>query len=119
MSYSDLSVKDGLIMKGKRIVPWQKVGTDLFMFKGQTYLLVVDYYSRYIEIAKLSALSSGVITHLKSIFARHGIPEIVISDNGPQYLSEMFTQFSKQYGFRHVTSSPRYAQANGEAEWAV
>ena len=46
---------------------------------------MVDYYSRFIEIAKLSSTSSSmVITHLKSIFARHGIPEVVVSDNGPQ-----------------------------------
>ena len=70
------------------IFPWQKVATDLFDGKGITYLLVVDYYSRFIEIAKLSTTtSSDVIRHLKSIFAHHGIPEVVISDNGPQYSS--------------------------------
>ena len=66
--------------------PWQKVATDLFQWKGMSYLLVVDYYSRFIEIAKLSGTSSGeVIHHLKSIFACYGIPEELVSDNGPQY----------------------------------
>ena len=64
--------------------PWQRVGTDLFEWKGSPYLLVVDYYSRYIEVAKLSATTAdSVITHMKSIFARHGIPETVGSDSGP------------------------------------
>jgi len=60
-----------------------------------------------------------VIKHLKSIFARHGIPEVVMSDNGPQYASEQFTKFTHQYGFTHVTSSPKYPQSNGAAERAV
>ena len=54
-------------------LPWQRVGTDLFENKGTQYVLVIDYFSRYIEIAKLS--SDAIITYLKSIFARHGIPQ--------------------------------------------
>ena len=100
--------------------PWQKVATDLFEWEKSQYLLVVDYYSRFIEISKLSTASSPqVITHLKSIFARHGIPQTIVSDNGPQYSSDLFDKFSQEYGFVHVKSSPKYPQANGEAERAV
>ena len=64
-------------------LPWQKVGTDLFAWNGHTYLLVVDYYSRFKEIVKLSNTSSTlVINHLQSIFAQHGIPNTVVSENG-------------------------------------
>ena len=83
-------------------------------------LLIVDYFSRWIEIAKLQpATSSSVIGHTQSIFARYGIPEVIVSDNGPQYSSEVFSQFARDYSFEHVTSSPLYPQANGEAERAV
>ena len=100
--------------------PWQKVATDLFEFQKSQYLLVIDYYSRFIEIAKLSTTTStNVITHLKSIFSRHGVPETVRSDNGPQYSSEQFAEFANQYGFSHITSSPKYPQSNGAAERAV
>ena len=100
--------------------PWEKVGTDLFEWKKSNYIVVIDYYSRYIEIAKLSSTtSSDVVRHLKSIFARHGIPNTVVSDNGPQFSSSTFSDFSKSYGFNHTTSSPRYPQANGQAERAV
>ncbi|XP_060064739.1 uncharacterized protein K02A2.6-like [Ylistrum balloti] len=87
--------------------PWQKLGSDLFYWKGVNYLLVIDYFSRYIEIAKLSSTTSeAIVTHLKSMFARHGIPETIISDNGPQYASSTFQDFAKDYGFNHSTSSP-------------
>lgn len=100
--------------------PWQKAGTDLFELKGATYLLVVDYFSRYPEVIQLkSTTSHRVINALKSIFARHGIPETLISDNGPQYISTEFKQFAKAYGFEHLTSSPHYPQSNGLAERKV
>ena len=100
--------------------PWEKIGTDLFEWKKIDYLLVVDYYSRYIEIAKLTSTSvNSIIAHLKSIFSRHGIPETVMSDNRPQYSAAVFEEFAKEYGFTHVTSSPKYPQANGTAERAV
>lgn len=84
---------------------------------------MTDYFSRYPELAPLSSLSSSaVINHCKSIFARHGIPEVVVSDNGPQFsraLGAEFSRFAREYNFRHVTSSPHYHQSNGMAESAV
>ena len=101
--------------------PWQIIGTDLLQLKGRTYLLVVDYFSRYIELALLSSsqTSQDVIQALKSMFARHGIPDSVRSDNGPQYSSAEFIKFAKEWGFASVTSSPKHPQSNGMAERAV
>ena len=98
--------------------PWKKVVADLFCHKKRTFLLVVDYRSRYVEIAKLetSTTSTEVIERLKSIFARHGIPEILVSDNGLQFSSAEFAKFGNSYGFTHVTSSPSFPQSNAEAE---
>ncbi|XP_014677982.1 PREDICTED: uncharacterized protein LOC106817800 [Priapulus caudatus] len=82
--------------------------------------VVVDYFSRYIELAKLTQLSSeAIVNHLKSIFARHGVPERVRSDNGPQYSAEEFASFADTYNFTHATSSPLYPQGNAEVERAV
>ena len=53
------------------------------------------------------------------MFARHGIPEQLISDKGPQFLSTSFAKFAEDYGFTHILTSPRYPQANGEVERAV
>ncbi|XP_061880999.1 uncharacterized protein K02A2.6-like [Entelurus aequoreus] len=91
--------------------PWEKLGADLFMLGTKTYLLVVDYMSRYVEIALLtSTRSNDVIHHLKSIYARHGIPDLLVSDGGPQFSGAGFAEFAESYGFRHITSSPRYPQ---------
>ncbi|XP_046575408.1 uncharacterized protein K02A2.6-like [Haliotis rubra] len=82
--------------------PWERVASDLFEIRRSHYVLVVDYFSRFIEISKLSSTTSkDVINSLKSIFARHGIPQVMISDNGPQYASEEFARFSREYGFSH------------------
>lgn len=101
--------------------PWQVIGTDLFYLKGIQYLLVVDYFSRYVEVSPLlsSQTSPEIVRALKSVFARHGIPETVRSDNGPQYDAAVFAKFAKDWNFNHVTSSPKYAQSNGEVERAV
>ena len=100
--------------------PWQKIGRDLFEFKGTTYLLLIDYYSRYIEIAKLSATTTkSVVSAMKPIFAWHGIPNVIASDNGPQYASKEFKDFATAYDFRHVTSSPYHLQGNGKAKRTI
>ena len=100
--------------------PWQVVGTNYFELDKDHYLLVVDYFSCYPEVVKMtSTTSSSTISALKSIFARHGIPEIVRSDNGSQYSSAEFMSFASSYGFQHITSSPKFPQSNGQAERCV
>ncbi len=100
--------------------PWQKVGSDLFEFDHEQYIVLVDYYSNFIEVDKVKNIKSPTIIHIcKQHFARYGIPEMMITDNGPAYASADFAFFSRSYGFKHVTSSPRYPQSNGKAEKAV
>ena len=97
--------------------PWQMVATDLFVWNNANYVLVVDYYSNYFEIAQpASTKSSTEIQHIKSIFARHGIPEIVIPDNGPQYSSEEFHQFSTTWGWGTPTSRSQTAWQNATSK---
>ena len=100
--------------------PWQVVGTDFFELDRKHFLVVVDYFSRYPEVVQMnSTTTTCTITALKNIFARHGIPEIVRSDNGPQYSSHEFAAFAKAYQFQHITSSPLFPQSNSQAERMV
>ena len=100
--------------------PWEKVGTDIFTIKGRNYLVTVDYFSQFFEIDFLpKTTSQAEVTKMKYHFARHGIADVIVSDNGPQYASQHFRSFAKKLGFSHETSSPGNSKANGAAEAAV
>ena len=109
-------------------LPWQTVGTDLFDYGGHTYLVVTDFYSKYLEVELIRQnTATCLINNLKKIFARYGIPAEVISDNGSQYSNtrnlfdstHQFKLFAKEWGFKHTTNSPGHPQSNGAAESAV
>ena len=111
--------KEPIIAHEVKAQPFAKVGADLFQFGGKDYLIVVDYYSKYPEIALLENKAAPcVILHLKSIFARHGIPEELVADNNP-FNSKDFESFAKEYGFKFSPCSPHYHQSNGLAERSV
>ena len=100
--------------------PWERLAADLFEVEGKVYLIVVDYYSRWFEIRRLKDQSSArVISVLKELFSMHGIPHIIVLDNGPQFSSDAFHLFTTEYDFVHVTSLPKYPKANGEVERSV
>ena len=100
--------------------PWQVIGTDLFEFRRRSYLVTTDYYSNFFEVDRLyTKTSKEVIGKLKAHLARHGIPDKVVSDNGPQFTSDAFQKFVDAYEFRHCTSSSDYPQCNGKVENVV
>ena len=100
--------------------PWQKVSSDLFHFAGKEYVILVDQYSLWLEVYLLQpANTSSTIIAFKDSFGRHGIPEEIVSDNGPQYTSKQFRNFVKNLKITHTTSSPHYPQSNGLAEVMV
>ncbi|XP_030763270.1 uncharacterized protein K02A2.6-like [Sitophilus oryzae] len=114
LKYARSQMSEPLINHKIPEIPWNKVGCDIFELHGQKYLLIIDYYSKYIEVEKLENCSTSYTTVkiLKSVFARHGIPLTVVTDGGPQFSSDLFQAFSQEWEFDHVISSPRYAQSN-------
>ena len=99
--------------------PWERIAADLFELKGSTYLLVTDYYSRFVEVQRLTTTtSSTVVRHLKTIFVRLGIPTTMVTDNGPQFDSQEMKEFAQTYDFQHTTSSPYTHKPMGlQKEW--
>jgi hypothetical protein len=75
---------------------WKTVGADLFELNNHSYILLVDYYSNWFEYEAVSKITSeAVISSMKRIFSRLGIPEKMITDNGRQFISREFQEFAK------------------------
>ena len=101
-------------------IPWKRLSSDLLEYRRQQYLLLSGHYSKLRINRKLPSTSSlAIINHMKSIFAEHGIPSQLITDNGPQYKCLEFRQFTEPCGIEHTSSSPLYPQSNGFAECMV
>ena len=102
--------------------PWQMCATDIFTLEGVDHLVVGDFYSKMIFVQCIPSSQSNankVVSLLKEMFSEHGIPEVLLSDNGPQYVSAQFADFCISWGITHKTSSPHYPQSNGFAETCI
>ena len=99
--------------------PWKEVSVDFTgPFPGGEYILVVvDEYSRFPECEILySTSTNATLPKLDAIFARQGIPEVVKTDNGPPFNGEQFAAWARYVGFHHRKITPRWPEANAEAE---
>ena len=100
---------------------WQRVHIDYAgPFRGHMFLICIDAHSKWPEVMITNDTSSrGTIRKLVDIFSRWGLPEQLVSDNGPQFCSEEFEQFLKSNGIKHIRSSPYHPRSNGLAERMV
>lgn len=99
--------------------PWQEISMDFLgpLPSGEMLLVIVDDYSRYPEVEIVSSTSfKCVVPKLDAIFARHGIPTVIKSDNGPPFCSADFASMAEYFGCVHRRVTPLWPQANGEAE---
>ena len=100
--------------------PWSRVAADQFKLHGKDYIVLVDFYSDFIEVKKLEEnTSSSVIEFLKEQFSRYGTLDTVVTDNGPQFSHQESHQFTLNWEFVHVSSSPHHHKSNGKVESAV
>ena len=73
LKYRKENQREPLIPLEVPLLPWQKLGADIFDYGGEAYLIIVDYFSKYHGVCALQGKSaSAVIKHLKTVFARHG-----------------------------------------------
>ena len=99
---------------------WHMLGTDLFYWNKIDYLVIRDYFSKYLIMRRLPNSSTHVvIKELGLVFTELGRPFVLWSDNGPCYSSREFHNFLNFYQVDHITSSPHYPQSNGFAEALV
>ena len=101
--------------------PWSTLHIDhAGPFLRQVSLVVVDSHSKWLEVIPVpSTTSETTIRKLQSIFATHGLPEMLVSDNGTAFTSAAFQEFVKQNEIRHITSAPYHPATNWLAERAV
>ena len=101
--------------------PWARLHLDFAgPFQGKLILVAIDAHSKWIEATCTSSTSpSCVIEELRTIFAKFGLPETIVTDNGTGFTNEQFRSFLKDNGIRHTTSAPYHPASNGLAERAV
>ena len=101
--------------------PWARIHIDYAgPVKGKMILVIVDSHSKWIEAHVVnSATSQATIEKLRLVFSTHGLPEVIVSDNGTSFTSEEFAAFVRSNGIKHLTSAPYHPASNGLAERAV
>ncbi len=101
--------------------PWHTLAADFFQLDGSGYLLIADAYPKFPLVKDMGKTTTAraTIRIMKEYFAMFGVPEVLYTDNGPQFVSYEFQNFAREWGFIHKTSSPRYAQSNGFIERMV
>ena len=101
--------------------PWVRIHLDFAgPFEGKMFLIAVDAFSKWPKVVEMtSTTAEQTIQVLRNIFANHGLPEQLVSDNGPQFVSSDFAEFCKSNAIKHLWVAPYHPASNGLAERMV
>ncbi|XP_026549125.1 uncharacterized protein K02A2.6-like [Notechis scutatus] len=101
--------------------PWSRIHIDFAgLTKGHTFLITVDAYSNWLEVSTMnSTTTEAIIRQLRKLFATHWLPDLLVSDNGPQFTALTFEKFLAELGIRHALTAPGRPAMNGQAERMV
>ena len=101
--------------------PWSRLHLDFAgPYLGRMFLVLVDAHSKWLDVQVMDTITSEkTVARLRSIFSTHGLPQQIVTDNGPTFTSENFQVFMKQNGIKHTFSAPYHPSSNGLTERAV
>ena len=101
--------------------PWQRVHVDFAgPFAGKMFFIVMDAHSKWPEVHIMSSTTAAkTITVLQELFTRYGLPQQLVSDNGPQFVAEEFSTFLRLNGVKHIKCAPYHPASKGAAERMV
>lgn len=100
--------------------PWSRIHCDYATIDDENILIVVDAHSKWIEAIRVRrATASATVIALRRLFATHGIPETLVTDNGTQFVSEEFAMLMSNNGVCHIQTAPKHPSSNGLAERSV
>ena len=117
--YQDKQPRENITSSPIPSAPWHTIATDIFEFKGKSYLIISDRFSKFVIVRELIDHSSEqTIKAFRSIFSEHDIPKVLISDRGRNYTSSAFTAFCHELDINHILTSAYHHQSN-PAERAI
>lgn len=109
--------REPMIIQEQPQRPWEKLGIDLFKWNNHMFVAVGDYFSKFVDFAKISdETSETVIREIKMLLSRYGVPKQIVTDQGPQFTSQAFKNFCNAWDINHTLISPKFPQANGFIE---
>lgn len=118
--FSRSNIREPMTVEDPPSLPWERLAIDFQYLYTKDYLVVVDYFSKFVVIRQVKSKTAiTVISVLKSVFELLGLPKCLRSDNGPPYDSAEFADFVKFYDIDHKPSSPCYPQSNGMIERTI
>ncbi|XP_055714246.1 uncharacterized protein K02A2.6-like [Phlebotomus papatasi] len=100
--------------------PWQRIHIDYAKYKGEYFLLIIDAYTKWPEVFQTSSMTTSLtLQKLSEVFARLGLPEVIVSDNGTQFVSGEFQEYCRVNGIQHLRTCPYSPSSNGQCERLV
>ena len=97
--------------------PWERIHLDFASpFQGKMFLIIIDAHSKWPEVILISSTAAQTIAELRRLFAAHGLPRHLVSDNGPQFVAEELATFCKMNVVKHIRCAPYHLSSNGLAE---
>ena len=114
--------REPLIQKPRPERPFQEIAMDYAEKDGHRFLIIIDCKTDWPDIIQCKngdTSARQLIKDLRGVFCRTAVPDVIWSDQGPQFTSGILKKFLQSWGVRHIMSSPKHPQSNGKAEAAV